>query len=217
MRARVRLEPLWQAVAEVGHFAALQAFLETVEVTTLLRQVECGRITQHPNGFLKLPVATSDRGDRLVFHAWLRDGPGEDNDVHNHRWDFASAVVAGSLATTEYTVHRGQGPLTEYAFSSGSSGGYEVQPVGPCNVSTERAAVMPRGTVYYLSREVFHRSGAALPDPLVTLFLQTPALAPVSSVVRPDVPESTIPAHALRREAALTAVDEIEEVIISGS
>src|SRR5215472_3411617 len=70
----------------------------------------CGFASQpywHPNGFAKFVVYdNADVPLRLRLHVWvgeesrvLQDG----QNVHGHRWDFGSAVIAGSsLRIDEY-------------------------------------------------------------------------------------------------------------------
>jgi len=56
----------------------------------------------HPIGFMKLSLLRHDgqRPWRLRLHVWL--GAGRDAFVHNHRWNFASMVVAGELDIYNY-------------------------------------------------------------------------------------------------------------------
>ncbi|WP_349618275.1 hypothetical protein [Azotobacter salinestris] len=52
------------------------------------------RSYRHGNGFLK--VVLLDRGFKLRLHLWLPGTPCEEN-IHDHRWSIASAIIAGEL------------------------------------------------------------------------------------------------------------------------
>ncbi|WP_433269263.1 hypothetical protein ACQPZF_06460 [Actinosynnema sp. CS-041913] len=54
------------------------------------------RAYRHPNGFLKI-VLIAEVEFQLRLHVWRPepDSPVATENVHNHRWDFASAVLVG--------------------------------------------------------------------------------------------------------------------------
>lgn len=59
----------------------------------LLQQVS-QRSYQHGNGFLK--VVLLDRGYKLRLHIWFA-GQGCEENIHDHRWSFASHILTGTL------------------------------------------------------------------------------------------------------------------------
>lgn len=52
------------------------------------------RSYQHGNGFAKIVLLDHDY--KLRLHIWLDDSYSEQN-IHNHRWDFASYILYGTL------------------------------------------------------------------------------------------------------------------------
>lgn len=68
----------------------LQGILQSPQ---LLQQVS-QRSYQHGNGFLK--VVLLDRGYKLRLHIWFA-GQGCEENIHDHRWSFASHILTGTL------------------------------------------------------------------------------------------------------------------------
>lgn len=63
-------------------------------------------ITRHKLGFTAVPLLRIGPY-RFVLHWWA---PGKaDPDVHNHRWDWSSVVLWGSLAERRYVLEDGRG------------------------------------------------------------------------------------------------------------
>lgn len=65
-----------------------------------LREVVSGNdvtTSGHANGFWKITLRRFSDGSRLRLHVWTRALPG---NIHNHRWDFSSVVLRGSLTET---------------------------------------------------------------------------------------------------------------------
>lgn len=97
-----------QAAREVaGDATALERMLDTVASDRALAGRIAADSTWHPNGFAKLNLHRHDAPHfRLRLHVW----PGEDlaptepecSNIHNHRWDFASVVLAGGIHIDEY-------------------------------------------------------------------------------------------------------------------
>lgn len=55
------------------------------------------KVTQHPNGFLKVVIADEADGSSLRFHAWDDHVP-DTIDIHQHRGDIEySTVLEGSM------------------------------------------------------------------------------------------------------------------------
>ena len=59
----------------------------------------------HQNGFYKLPLMTKN-GEKFRLHVY-RVGAKADENIHNHRWDFESKVLCGSLPMHLYEVVEG--------------------------------------------------------------------------------------------------------------
>src|ERR1017187_3857315 len=105
--------------AEVTDFLALSAQGHT------LWQNIADRAYFHPNGFAKfLLYGTANSLFRLRLHVWTGDHAQvllqEGQNVHGHRWNFGSAVVAGPrLQVDEYIESDTSGtPYRRYAYKS---------------------------------------------------------------------------------------------------
>lgn len=60
---------------------------------------------RHQNGFVKIPLKTKN-GEKFRLHVY-RVGAKADKNIHNHRWDFESKVLCGSLPMHLYEIVEG--------------------------------------------------------------------------------------------------------------
>ncbi|MEV0846270.1 hypothetical protein AB0J21_10405 [Streptomyces sp. NPDC049954] len=113
----------------------------------------------HPNGFVKLPVAVlPGTAGRLFLHVWLRDG--EDSHIHNHRWDFTSTVLRGTLHNTLVDVGPGgDGPRLRTVRHSPEAGGFRFDGHGASwvRVTSLRTVALPEGAEYAMEARTLHR------------------------------------------------------------
>ncbi len=59
----------------------------------------------HDNGYFKIPLLRSKvSGATLRLNIWSHRLPNMEN-VHDHRWDYASIVLTGSLIEHQYCIH----------------------------------------------------------------------------------------------------------------
>ncbi|WP_407560041.1 hypothetical protein [Streptomyces sp. 184] len=118
-----------------------------------------GAAVMHPNGFAKIPVALVPApGQRLFLHAWFRDA--EDSHIHNHRWNFASTVLTGTLHHTTVDVSlNGEGPGCRIALHRPVADGFTLVGVRGegLRISGERTQVLPAGTEYVMQARTLHR------------------------------------------------------------
>lgn len=77
-------------------FAIINQVLSNPE---LLAQI-AARSYHHGNGFLKVVLAAQD-GWKLRLHVWFDNTPCEEN-IHDHRWGFASTVLCGQLLSETF-------------------------------------------------------------------------------------------------------------------
>lgn len=117
---------------------------------------------RHPNGFDKLVLwqdpATSPL--KLVLHWWAPGAAGpDDDDIHNHRWDFASLVLAGELRSDLYTESRSGQRYPAWEYSS-PEGGEEflVRAAGEVSVECAASITMAAGSAYLWGKDLLHRA-----------------------------------------------------------
>lgn len=76
------------------HLANMTILLSSIIQSPALLEQIAARSYWHGNGFLK--VVLLDQGYKLRLHIWFAGTSCEEN-IHSHRWGFASHVLTGSL------------------------------------------------------------------------------------------------------------------------
>jgi hypothetical protein len=134
----------------------------------------------HSNGFAKLVVHVNDEPDfRLRLHVWPADdrrGSGYEN-IHNHRWPFASIVLAGAIRVEQFREvddfdQRGTvvcNRLVYEAAAPGRVGRLRVE--GKCALRKLGRPVYPAGTVYFCDTDMLHTVARASGGTAATLML----------------------------------------------
>ncbi|MEJ2852824.1 MULTISPECIES: hypothetical protein [unclassified Saccharothrix] len=144
---------------------------------------------RHDNGFTKVVLGTRDNA-RIRFHVWATARTSESN-VHNHRWDFASMVLAGALDMEYYEVlDRDTDPgsldvveLEAFRYVPRGGGPYDLRPLGPVLAARTSATTGEAGYRYHLRHHRLHRVTAPV-TPAVTCFLSAPAATDHTTVLR---------------------------------
>lgn len=140
---------------------------------------------QHFNGFVKMPVTVSAPAEsdheigqtgKMVVHAWLRR-PEHIEEIHDHRWDFQSLVLTGSVFLTDYAVSSERTAqsvdVTEYLYGPvGNLECYQMVRTGPARLVPVREAVLTKGSYHANRHDVIHRV-RVLDYPAITLFWQS--------------------------------------------
>ena len=80
------------------------AVLRTLRDTDTLEEV-AKQSYLHQNGFFKHPLKTLD-GEKFRLHLYPV-GAKADENIHNHRWDFESKVICGTLPMYLYNIIEG--------------------------------------------------------------------------------------------------------------
>jgi hypothetical protein len=111
----------------------------------------------HPNGFRKLVLALPEDGTRMRVHHWPRGDMGPSN-VHNHRWAFASAIVAGRLSSALFTIGEKGEAVEKYRFEPSHPGSqYVLSRAGNGHILTTGVAEFGPGSTYALSANQLHQ------------------------------------------------------------
>lgn len=157
----------------------------------------------HPNGFRKLVIALPADGTRLRVHHWPRKDV-EPSNVHNHRWAFASAIVAGRVNSALFTIGEQGEAVERYRFEPSHAGGrYTLSATGRGLISTTGIAEFSPGSTYAIRAEQLHQVRAD-PDTL-SLVLSGPPERDHTDVFRPATlrPQS--------RDLPLLSLQEVRE------
>ena len=171
--------------------------------------VDHGSSHVHRNGFTKVSLVR-DRacGWNLRLHVWW--APARDAQVHDHRWDFASLVLAGSLRAVNYRVGDG----AQYAiarYSDAVAGGRKsVEASGACALVPAASYSLSAGGTHSLRYDVPHVLDHADDSPAATLVLTGPAQRDFSRAFVPgqDAVTGTVrPSRMLDRDKAIGEVE----------
>lgn len=146
-----------------------------------------GRSYAHANGFDKVVLATHPQNHwKLRLHVWPQNHTADQQEnIHNHRWDFASAVLVGSLDAEYFAIQKDEdGPLEAYEyFSPETSSQYDFDLQGSARATTLDLNTLTSDAEYGLAFDVFHRV-ALSKGPAATLVLQGPVKQRSTTVVR---------------------------------
>ena len=126
------------------------------------------RSYRHGNGFLKIVLL--ENGYKLRLHIWLPGTPCEEN-VHDHRWSFASTVLCGSLRS-ELFAYLGEDPAGEFREFRYEQ--RQAKPVGRARLLRLSTEVYRAGDAYCLPREVLHRIAHHGENLVATLMCSAP-------------------------------------------
>jgi hypothetical protein len=115
-----------------------------------------GQSYRHANGFSKLVLADSECG-RLRLHIWEPGSAAEEN-IHEHRWHFASAVLAGSIESEVWVdaLDRRAATFEEFIYEV-REGKATRWAVGRTRAMCTRKASKHAGDGYFMLPGVMHR------------------------------------------------------------
>lgn len=147
------------AVAEVlRRYALSQLTSDLIAVSTDARWLEkvAAQSYRHANGFSKLVLADSEVG-RLRLHIWEPGAASEEN-IHEHRWHFASAVIAGTIESETWVdAFDHDAPTFKEFIYEVRAGRASRRSVGRTRAACARTAVRRAGDAYYMLPGVMHR------------------------------------------------------------
>jgi hypothetical protein len=113
----------------------------------------------HDNGFDKI-VLVSDARYKLRLHIWWDELTSEEN-IHDHRWDFYSVVISGSIRFEQYKVADTGTLLHEYKYID-QGDQYQIEHVGETILTFDNVGTLAPKSHYFLSHLIPHR---IKPDP----------------------------------------------------
>lgn len=129
----------------------------------------------HDNGFLKLNLYdTSDHRFRIRLHIWdVEVVAAEEVNVHDHRYDFASLIVSGSIENVRW--RRGPNGATFKSFiyrPRDGEGQYQLEKQGSAVLAPQPAKSYSVGEWYRMDRSELHTARAAAGARTVTMCVQ---------------------------------------------
>ena len=156
----------------------------------------------HGNGFVKV-VLLDEHGYKLRLHIWFAGSACEEN-IHDHRWSFASHVLVGTL-NSEIWVDDVQGqvlPEFRYAAATANSAAGK-QAVGHCRLSLQQHCQYGAGSSYVMPKLVLHRIINPGQHLVATVMVSAPTeqgdtrLIPIQEELNPQVDMPRLSAEAL--------------------
>lgn len=145
-------------------------------------------------GFIQLKLSDTDR-----MHFWLPQIPRpEREEIHNHRYDFRSTVLAGELCHDVYNLKgRVASALRQFCdweiFDTDCAPGKEgvVERVTSCDISRVGSFRLSAGSVYEFPHTSYHTTGDTFFA--VTHLVRQPKKLEYASVIRPKGARSVCP------------------------
>lgn len=167
----------------------------------------------HPNGFEKIVLlAPGPELPSLRLHIWPASGDSRrEEQMHNHRWPFASRVEHGALRFVTYEPDPAGEQYTHVAATSPASAdeSYRHDIVGDARLRMTFDGVLAAGTEYCLPQTTPHRVVAAS-GLCSTLMLQGPAARVASEVFlrASDSDANTIEVRPTTRELLQATLED---------
>lgn len=167
----------------------------------------------HPNGFAKLRLPgsiTLDTDARL--HYWP-DSPhnrAARYDVHSHRWQYSSVVLAGHLVVEDYAFATSEdGQSVRFLCSANSDGDYKLSSFDRGHLTLTARRVLAKNSSHFGNLRTIHRTYPNLNSDALTLMYEGPAEKKESEVFR-DIDETLDSSMRYRK---LTSAD-VENILV---
>lgn len=151
----------------------------------------------HGNGFLK--VVLLDKDYKLRLHVWHKGEVCEEN-IHSHRWSFASTVLVGTLRSEIWrnasTNHAQAQQLLEYCYHAATAQQAPViEPLGNCLLEMESRVAVSAGESYFMPVDQMHCINNPGEQLVATLICTSPTEVSTNRLIktRHDIEPSTNP------------------------
>jgi hypothetical protein len=134
----------------------------------------------HQNGFDKFTLINGGGGFKLRLHVWKPENiTRAQENIHDHRWSFASKILYGSFSTQTFNVRKKTGEHERY-FSmyhpNPSEDRYHLTPYGRERLELSQDVEHKSPLLYHLPYDILHRISAINPDlGCITLMITGPA------------------------------------------
>lgn len=165
------------------------------------------RSYRHDNGFDKFVLSSAPAsGLKLVLHVWRSVKNDYVDNIHDHRWDFASIVLCGSLRFDLYEPDRNGASYPVLYYSSPDDGhAYRMDPADDIIVARRASVIMTKGSSYRWNMSLLHRAwGVAVPL-TVTLIVQGPAKRA----------RTTVLVRSVRRDSGFRQITRLAETDVN--
>ncbi len=181
-----------QSIVDLGPSQALDRFLQRHAPGELVRAVlvddqllrrAADESYRHANGFDKLILASTPLGHTLKMDVWWPEDPRGQEDVHNHRYDFSSHVIAGALFMEHYEACE-TGVVMDHLRVEMAGRTDHLHRLDQQTVERRFAVQLPAGGTYSLHHAQLHRVTVDAGALTATLAFQGRTAQQVSDVYR---------------------------------
>ncbi|WP_426491260.1 cupin domain-containing protein [Hymenobacter sp. 102] len=146
----------------------------------------------HHNGFRKL-VLLQNAAFKLRLHLWEARSERHHENIHDHRWNFASALLAGRFQTVIWEEDA-QGPEVrlDCTYTPAREGSvYGVRENGRVRLRPQRTHTLQEGDIYYMPASTLHQVTDPGEGATRTLMLTaTPVLEECKLYAEHSIPEA---------------------------
>lgn len=161
---------------------------------------------RHPNGFTKIRLAAlSDYGWAIRLHVWAEQSA--DDNIHSHRWKFASRILSGNLIEETYDITAGAGEYAKYYCAPSIQGRYSLEFQHNCDVRPVRRDLYQPGASYARDAKTLHMAFTDSTSRAVTLFIQGSEEATFTTVIRG--PGSDVSSNVVAPRCSKTELKEL--------
>jgi hypothetical protein len=163
-------------------------------------QVVADRSQQNPTGFRKIVLTRCASGHQLRVHIWDDAVLNPEIRCHNHRWDFLSMVIRGTIMNDTYLAVQGTG-FRKFAVGIGPPMQQrDMSDLGPTDLLLAGSDEINSGGAYFQSALKFHWTRVA--GPAATIVMQDRARRSYSVAIERgplrDVPSPAMSVDALQ-------------------
>jgi hypothetical protein len=173
-----------EALNVLEQITQINTLVRAILDDTALQQKIASRSYIHSNGFDKIVLIDSKEPEYKVrFHVWW---PSESTtyieDIHNHTWDFCSAILTGAFKFQIFQADDHGKVLYHYRKSLLAGGVESMDYMGQSKLHCTFDSWIPVGCNYTLERDVFHRVISVGNQVTSTILIQGPVVKNASDI-----------------------------------
>lgn len=173
--------------------------------STAFLKEHCMKIHAFGLGFIQIKL-----DNEMRLHFWHPDFKREREEAHDHRYNFSSQILVGSLDQELYAFEPTEDQPTHELYYVDCQPGSSFAPktITPGNLKPQFWGTLSEGTKYSIVHTTFHRVSA---ERCVTLVTPGLRVKPYASVIRDRGAKSTCPFTETMHEAKMW--DLVEDLL----
>jgi len=173
------------------------------------------RSTIHSNDFKKIVLSTHN-GYKLRLHIWNKKNVNQYHEPHNHRWDFKSYVLTGTMVNRivgEVCTNKTFLKCKSLPMVVGQNRTYEIDK--EIGIMTKVDQIIKKGEVYTMEADTIHIAKIPKNTLTATLFVTSPAEKEFSDLYMPDLklPPSELCLEPFTSESLKQTITDLIEVM----